>query len=123
MPYRLKAAVLAIAWVSSPVFAAGPSTPAERAAVAEIAKSRSVAGVYYDKALAVQWTIGLHPDKSSRRFGFAHYVCDELRSRGLVNSDTIVRVVNAPAMSIAGKSPREASYGSVRCQDHSEMYP
>lgn len=117
--------ILALAGaVSLPAFAAGvPMNSAERAAFKEIGNSRTVMGVYFDRTAAVQWTIGMRPDKSPRRFGYAHYACDELRSRGLVNGDTIVRVVNGPAVAIGGKTARQASLGAVRCANHEEQFP
>lgn len=105
------------------VSAPSAMSEAERAAAKEIGNSRSVMAVHFEREAVVQWTIGMRPDKSPRRFGYAHYACDELRSRGLSGPDTIVRVVNGPAVSIGRKTFRQASLGAVQCATHEEMFP
>lgn len=72
--------------------------------------------VMYEPQNVAQWTIGLIDD-GSPRYGYAMYVCEEVREAGMMDStkDTLVKTVDIVKVS-RGEGFR--NLGMVRCNDN-----
>ena len=112
----------------------GTTTPAKAQAVvdnskqvaaveAELKAEPKIKDLLHDSSLAVQWTVGVLPDGTSR-VGYAEYVCNVIKDGGAMETDgsTYVRVVDVVKVA-NGTSPRSASLGQVQCDNmrHVEM--
>jgi hypothetical protein len=73
--------------------------------------------LFQPSRLAVEWQVAVADDGTSR-IGFAGYVCQLLRAKGLVDDDVDVRVVDRARIE---EGTRSASLGHVRCSDESDL--
>lgn len=84
--------------------------------VDNLKKEPKIKDVLYQPNAAVQWSIGVINDGTSRN-GYAMYICDVLKEHGYANDNTVVRI--ADIVKVAnGSTPRAASIGSARCSDY-----
>lgn len=74
----------------------------------------------YDPEAAVQWTIGVKTDGTSR-FGYALYVCTLLGEHDLVRDETEVRIVDYGKYIQLQGDAQTASLGHARCSSGQNM--
>ncbi len=96
------------------------ATPAEtdiskiKAAEALFRAEPKVVDLVYDSKAAVQWTIGVKDDGSSR-IGYAQYFCLRLQQLGIDTAATNVRIVDYRKYMAPEGNGRDANLGTVHC--------
>ncbi|MBI0530059.1 hypothetical protein [Sphingomonas sp. TX0522] len=89
---------------------------------AQLRREPKIVDLIHASPAGVEWQIGVHHDGTSR-IGFAGYVCQQLRSAGLMNATTDVRIVDIDYLRSNPGAFRAASLGHVRCADQSVIAP
>jgi len=97
-------------------------TAAEQKALAILKAEPKVKDVLFQPGQAVEWMVGVLPDSSPDRIGYAQYICQQLKDAGALRPGTKVRVVDIVKLTLEGASPRKASVGTVDCGTFSRSY-
>ncbi|MEO7188438.1 MAG: hypothetical protein ABIW58_08550 [Sphingomicrobium sp.] len=99
-----------------------PTVDPTRAAAAKavISAEPRVKDILYDPAATVAWQIGVLGD-GSPEYGYADYICQILREKGVDDPDAIVRIVDLAVLARHEGDFRGASLGAIVCRDRSHF--